>query len=65
MPKITAFEKHTKQYESWFEENKWVYQAELKAVKALLPDNRHSLEIGVGTGTKESSAIDSGLNPFY
>jgi len=50
MPKITAFEKHTSQYEAWFEENKWVYQAELKAVKSLIPSGKQGVEIGVGTG---------------
>lgn len=50
MPKIAAFEKHTSQYESWFAENKWTYQAELKAVQSLLPKSKRMLEIGVGTG---------------
>ena len=64
MPKITAFEKHTKQYETWFEENKWVYQAELKAVKALLPKSQCSLEIGVGTGRfAVPSLIQYGVEP--
>ena len=38
MPKTYPFQKHTGQYENWFAENRWVYEAELRAVKALLPE---------------------------
>jgi SAM-dependent methyltransferase len=50
MPKIHPFQKHADQYETWFERNRWVYEAELRAVKALIPETGHGVEIGVGTG---------------
>ena len=50
MPRISPFEKYAEQYESWFEKNRWVYEAELRAVKAMMPVAGTGLEIGVGTG---------------
>lgn len=50
MPKILPFQKYTARYEKWFEDNQWVYQAELKAVKCLMPAGQYGLEVGVGTG---------------
>jgi len=44
------FETHTDEYEEWFEENRFVYEAELRAVKELLPAGGESIEIGVGSG---------------
>jgi SAM-dependent methyltransferase len=50
MPKISPFEKYGGQYEDWFEKNHWVYEAELSAVKSMIPTHAHGVEIGVGTG---------------
>ena len=50
MPKIEPFEKYTLEYEAWFENNKFVYESELKAIKGQLPKKGESLEIGVGSG---------------
>ena len=50
MPRISPFEKYAEQYERWFEKNRWVYEAELRAVKAMMPTVGIGLEIGVGTG---------------
>ncbi len=50
MARKGPFETHTDEYEAWFEENRFVYQAELQAVKELLPEGRESIEIGVGSG---------------
>lgn len=44
------FEIHTDEYEEWFEKNRFVYEAELRAVKELLPAEGESIEIGVGSG---------------
>jgi len=63
MPKITAFEKYVQQYEAWFKKNRWVYEAELRAVKTILPKGR-GLEIGVGTGLFAAPLrIKIGLEP--
>ena len=64
MPKIKSFEKHTNQYENWFENNQFAYESELQAVKALIPVNKTGVEIGVGTGRFASPlSIKIGLEP--
>ncbi len=50
MPRVEPFEKHTNQYEQWFEKNRFAYESELQAVKTLLPKSGTGIEIGVGTG---------------
>ncbi|WP_207682655.1 class I SAM-dependent methyltransferase [Desulfonema magnum] len=50
MPKISPFEKYADQYEEWFEKYPRVYEAELRAVKAMMPSPGHGVEIGVGSG---------------
>ena len=64
MPKIAPFEKYVDQYEAWFVENRWVYDAELRAVKAMLPAGGGGMEIGVGTGrVAEPLGIKIGIEP--
>ncbi len=50
MPKIEPFEKNSIRYETWFDDNKHVYQSELRAVRAILPETGEGFEIGVGSG---------------
>ena len=51
MPKTGAFEKHSDAYDDWFEKNQEAYEAELKAVRQLLPTGDvRGMEIGVGSG---------------
>lgn len=51
MPKIDAFEKHSDAYDDWFEKNQQAYEAELQAVRQLLPvGDVRGVEIGVGSG---------------
>ena len=64
MPKISPFEIYTDQYEEWFEKNQWVYEAELRAVKAMIPAGGYGMEIGVGTGRfAEPLGIKVGVEP--
>jgi len=64
MPKIYPFQRHTGQYENWFAEHRWVYEAELRAVEVLLPESGRGLEVGVGTGRfAEPLGIKTGLEP--
>ncbi|MBW1946127.1 MAG: class I SAM-dependent methyltransferase [Deltaproteobacteria bacterium] len=64
MPKISPFEKYADQYEEWFEKNRWVYEAELRAVKDMLPTVGHGVEVGVGTGRfAEPLGIKIGVEP--
>jgi len=50
MPRIKPFEKHTTQYENWFERHAPVYQSELMAMEAMLPETGKGIEIGIGSG---------------
>jgi len=64
MPKISPFEKYAEKYDEWFIENRWVYEAELRAVKAMLPAGGYGVEIGVGTGRfAKSLGIKTGVEP--
>ncbi len=50
MPKIESFEKHTDAYDEWFEQNRDLYQAELEAIRQLMPPlGSQGVEVGVGT----------------
>lgn len=50
MPKVKSFEKHGDIYEEWFVRNKFAYESELQAIRAMLPKDGTGIEIGVGTG---------------
>lgn len=50
MARIQPFQEHLQAYEDWFVEHRFVYNAELKALRHHLPDSGKGLEIGVGTG---------------
>ncbi|MBW1887632.1 MAG: class I SAM-dependent methyltransferase [Deltaproteobacteria bacterium] len=64
MPKISPFEKYADQYEEWFVKNRWVYEAELRAVKAMIPSGGRGMEIGVGTGRFAGPlGIKNGVEP--
>ena len=64
MPRIAPFEKYAEKYETWFEKNRRVYEAELRAVKAMIPATGRGLEIGVGTGRfAEPLGIKTGVDP--
>ncbi len=47
---IAAFDQHAAAYDRWFDENEPLYQAEVAAVRRLLPTAGRGVEIGVGTG---------------
>jgi len=64
MAKIDPFQRYPGHYENWFVKHRWVYEAELRAVKALMPKSRRGLEIGVGTGRFAAPlGIDTGIEP--
>ena len=61
--RIEPFERYGKEYDEWFDEHRSIYEAELRAIRALLPTKRQeskvksknrsssrSIEIGVGSG---------------
>jgi len=64
MAKTEPFDMHTSQYEQWFELNKYAYESELLAIKALLPASGEGLEIGIGTGLfAKPFGIKYGIDP--
>jgi len=50
MTRNAVFDDNAAVYDSWFEENRPLYQAELEAVKGSIPSEGMGVEIGVGTG---------------
>ncbi len=50
MARIQPFQEHLQASEDWFVEHRFVYNAEVKAIRRHLPDAGKGVEIGVGTG---------------
>jgi SAM-dependent methyltransferase len=46
----SVFDTHSDTYDQWFPAHELLYNAELKAIRSLLPKTGESLEIGVGSG---------------
>lgn len=64
MANTEAFENHAAAYENWFETHRWAYLSELKAVRALLPQEGEGIEIGVGSGRFAAAlGIQYGVEP--
>jgi SAM-dependent methyltransferase len=64
MPKMEPFEKYYRDYESWFEENKYTYESEVEAIRSQLSEKAISLEIGVGSGRfAQPIGVKFGLDP--
>jgi len=64
VPRIEPFEKNSGRYEQWFEDHPLAYQAELRAVRRLLPKKGRGMEIGVGTGRFAAPlGINIGVEP--
>ena len=58
MDSIKVFEELSLEYDKWFDENRFVYESELKAMKRHLPKG-FGIEIGAGTGR---FAVPLGVN---
>lgn len=66
MPKTAPFERYPERYEAWFTKYPAVYDAELRAVRALLPKKGLGLEVGVGTGRFAAPVeIKMGVDPSH
>ena len=64
MAKTEPFEKYVDDYELWFEQNKYVYKSEIKAIQSLINKQDEGVEIGVGSGLFASElGIEYGLEP--
>lgn len=49
-PSGQIFDNHARDYDQWFDEHNDVYQAQLRMLRAALPDSGSGLEVGVGSG---------------
>jgi SAM-dependent methyltransferase len=50
MPGAEVFNRYAERYDSWFERHPGPYAAELRALRALLPESKNGIELGVGSG---------------
>jgi len=63
MPKIQGYESHAVEYDQWFTDNPQIRNAEIKAIKSLLPAGK-GIEIGAGSGQfTQPLKIDTGIEP--
>lgn len=61
----SPFTEHSQAYDGWFDRHPLVYQAELRAVRSLLPGGR-GLEVGVGSGRFAGPlGVGLGLDPSW
>lgn len=58
------FNKYYKEYDAWYDRNRFAYLSELETIKKVLPQNERGLEIGVGTGRfAQALGIATGIDP--
>lgn len=53
---VKVFNRHADEYDKWFDRNWDIYQAEVNALKRLVPGHGYGLEVGVGSGGRFSAA---------
>ena len=49
MPGLDPFDRYAERYDQWFERHPHHYNAELRALRALMPQVTRGIEMGVGT----------------
>jgi len=61
---MKIFDIYSKEYDQWYEENKFAYLSELEALKKVVPKKGKGLEIGVGTGRfAQPLGVTFGIDP--
>lgn len=61
---VTVFDERAEEYDLWFEENELILQAEINALRALVPPIGTGLDIGVGTARFAASlGVEVGIDP--
>lgn len=64
MARTDPFDKNVEQFEKWFENNRYVYRSELKALKHFVPGKKRGVEIGIGTGLfAKPLGVEEGIEP--
>ena len=61
---MAIFDNLAKEYDTWFYENENLFNSELDAIKALMPNFTNALDIGCGTGIfTKALGINDGIDP--
>ena len=61
---MKIFDIYSKEYDQWYEENKFAYLSELETLKKVVPKKGKGLEIGVGTGRfAQPLGVAFGIDP--
>jgi SAM-dependent methyltransferase len=61
---ITPYQEHALRYDRWFDAHRAAYEAELRAVRSLLPAGGLGVEVGAGTGRFAAAlGIQVGVEP--
>jgi ubiquinone/menaquinone biosynthesis C-methylase UbiE len=64
IPSRLVFDEHAGDYDTWFDEHKSVYQAQLQILRGAVPDFQRGLEVGVGSGRfADPLGIHCGIDP--
>jgi SAM-dependent methyltransferase len=64
MDSISVFDSFADKYDRWFDENEKIYEAEVNALRQLIPRDGVGVEIGVGTGRFSTPfGIEIGVEP--
>lgn len=64
IPSRRVFEDHAGDYDRWFDEHGDVYAAQVRMLRAAIPDHGCGLEVGVGSGRfAEPFGIRCGIDP--
>jgi ubiquinone/menaquinone biosynthesis C-methylase UbiE len=64
IPARLAFDEHAGDYDTWFDEHKSMYQAQLRILRGAVPHFRRGLEVGVGSGRLAAPlGIKCGIDP--
>lgn len=62
--RMDIFDRYYKEYDSWYDRNRFAYLSELEALKKVVPEFEKGLEIGVGTGRfAQAMGITLGIDP--
>jgi len=61
---MNIFDIYSKEYDGWYEKNKFAYLSEVEALKQVVPKQGNGLEIGVGTGRfAKPLGVSIGIDP--
>ena len=61
---MRVFDVYSRDYDRWYEENRYVYFSELRALRCVVPKKGIGLEIGVGTGRfAKPLGVSVGIDP--